>query len=228
VALRIAVRQARKARRSAANEARRRAFALQGTCREAPMSDRDWKRSATPSEKLPEALRLPILLHHCDGLSYDEIAEALGMPRGTVGTNIHRGLDRLRSAIPGALSLGGLVALLSAADSAEASAATVDAVSRLARSAPLPAPPWPLKVKASLAVTAGAGLLFLGVLSSRPAPPPSAPPLRPVAHTIDSSRSPSSLSDVAIPPTPKPPQPTATEMPRRIRSRSRSSGTNDT
>jgi len=50
-------------------------------------------------EELPEEYRLPIVLHHCEGLTYEEIARLLDCPRGTVGTNIHRGLERLRSAL---------------------------------------------------------------------------------------------------------------------------------
>ena len=50
-------------------------------------------------EDLPEEYRLPIVLHHCEGLSYEEIARLLDCPRGTVGTNIHRGLECLRAAL---------------------------------------------------------------------------------------------------------------------------------
>jgi RNA polymerase sigma-70 factor, ECF subfamily len=46
-------------------------------------------------ESLPEALRAPILLRYFEGLSYDEIADALGCPSGTVATRLHRGLKRL-------------------------------------------------------------------------------------------------------------------------------------
>lgn len=40
---------------------------------------------------LPEEYRLPVELHYFEGLSYDEIAEALDCPRGTVGTRLSRG-----------------------------------------------------------------------------------------------------------------------------------------
>ena len=65
-------------------------------------------------EDLPEEYRLPILLHHCEGLTYEEIARILGCPRGTVGTNIHRGLERLRRALSPRLELSdqALAALL--------------------------------------------------------------------------------------------------------------------
>jgi RNA polymerase sigma-70 factor, ECF subfamily len=54
--------------------------------------------------ELPEDYRLPIVLHHAEGLSYDEIARTLEWPRGTVGTNIHRGLERLRTALAGSFA----------------------------------------------------------------------------------------------------------------------------
>ena len=40
-----------------------------------------------------------IVLRHVVGLSYAEIAEVLGRPAGTVKSDVHRGLDRLRSMI---------------------------------------------------------------------------------------------------------------------------------
>jgi RNA polymerase sigma-70 factor (ECF subfamily) len=48
---------------------------------------------------LPERHRLPVALRHVEGLSYDEIAEALDMPVGTVKANVHRGLRTLRAAL---------------------------------------------------------------------------------------------------------------------------------
>lgn len=46
---------------------------------------------------LPERYRAPIVLRHVDGLGYDEIAEALGRPEGTVKAQVHRGLGQLRA-----------------------------------------------------------------------------------------------------------------------------------
>ncbi|MCZ7645491.1 MAG: RNA polymerase sigma factor [Planctomycetota bacterium] len=42
---------------------------------------------------------LPIALHYEQGLSYDEAAAVLEMPRGTVATNIRRGLERVRETL---------------------------------------------------------------------------------------------------------------------------------
>lgn len=45
---------------------------------------------------LSPRLRAAVVLRHVDGLSYAEIAEALGAPEGTVKAQVHRGLERLR------------------------------------------------------------------------------------------------------------------------------------
>lgn len=47
---------------------------------------------------LPPAQRTAIVLRHVDGLSYAEMAEALGRPEGTLKAQVHRGLGTLRDA----------------------------------------------------------------------------------------------------------------------------------
>lgn len=47
---------------------------------------------------LPERYRAPIILRHVDGLSYEEIGEALDRPAGTVKAQVHRGIAMLRAA----------------------------------------------------------------------------------------------------------------------------------
>lgn len=46
--------------------------------------------------KLPDAQRVPIVLFHFQDLSYDEIADKLGISLAKVKTDIHRGRDSLR------------------------------------------------------------------------------------------------------------------------------------
>jgi RNA polymerase sigma-70 factor (ECF subfamily) len=47
---------------------------------------------------LPERYRHAVALRHVDGLSYPELAQALGRPRGTVKSDVHRGVALLRAA----------------------------------------------------------------------------------------------------------------------------------
>jgi RNA polymerase sigma-70 factor (ECF subfamily) len=45
---------------------------------------------------LPDHQRVPLVLFHFDGASYQEIAEALGVSLGKVKTDIHRGREALK------------------------------------------------------------------------------------------------------------------------------------
>ncbi|MEO7118730.1 MAG: sigma-70 family RNA polymerase sigma factor [Candidatus Limnocylindrales bacterium] len=47
---------------------------------------------------LPAGYRAAVGLRHVDGLSYPELAEALGKPIGTVKSDVHRGIAMLRLA----------------------------------------------------------------------------------------------------------------------------------
>jgi len=49
--------------------------------------------------RLPAHQRVPIVLFHFDDLSYQEIAERLGVSVGKVKTDIHRGREALRAAL---------------------------------------------------------------------------------------------------------------------------------
>jgi RNA polymerase sigma-70 factor (ECF subfamily) len=81
---------------------------------ETPMSAEDFQVLKRALDELPEEYRLPIVLHHSEGLSYEEIARMLEWPRGTVGTNIHRGMERLRISLAGSFASSDrvLIALL--------------------------------------------------------------------------------------------------------------------
>jgi RNA polymerase sigma-70 factor (ECF subfamily) len=54
---------------------------------------------------LPPAQREAIVLRHVDGLSYPDLAIALGKPEGTVKAQVHRGLAQLRAAYESAQRL---------------------------------------------------------------------------------------------------------------------------
>ena len=50
-------------------------------------------------DKLPEAYRIAVLLVNVEGLSYDEAAEALGVPPGTIRSRMKRGRTLLQKAL---------------------------------------------------------------------------------------------------------------------------------
>ncbi|HEU4920269.1 MAG TPA: sigma-70 family RNA polymerase sigma factor [Candidatus Limnocylindrales bacterium] len=65
-----------------------------------PLARRDLRDTwAALLARLPPAQRTAIVLRHVDGLSYAEMAEALGRPEGTLKAQVHRGLAALREAI---------------------------------------------------------------------------------------------------------------------------------
>lgn len=51
---------------------------------------------------LPPAQRTAVVLRHVDGLSYAQMADALGRPEGTLKAQVHRGLGALRDALAAA------------------------------------------------------------------------------------------------------------------------------
>jgi RNA polymerase sigma factor (sigma-70 family) len=64
-----------------------------------PMARRDAKAAwSALLATLPPAQRAAVVLRHVDGLSYAEMAEALGRPEGTLKAQVHRGLSALREA----------------------------------------------------------------------------------------------------------------------------------
>jgi len=54
-----------------------------------------WNRVADAIAKLPDAERQALLLFAWEELSYDEIADALGVPVGTVRSRLNRARARL-------------------------------------------------------------------------------------------------------------------------------------
>jgi RNA polymerase sigma-70 factor, ECF subfamily len=65
-----------------------------------PVARRDVREAwAALLMTLPSAQRIAIVLRHVDGLSYAEMAAALGKPEGTLKAQVHRGLAALRDAL---------------------------------------------------------------------------------------------------------------------------------
>ena len=52
---------------------------------------------------LPPAQKAAVLLRDVEGLSYEEISQTLGIPRGTVMSRIHYGRANLKQALQGLL-----------------------------------------------------------------------------------------------------------------------------
>ena len=55
-----------------------------------------WERVAAAVTALPEPERDVLVLHVWEGLSYDDVADALGVPVGTVRSRLNRARRRLR------------------------------------------------------------------------------------------------------------------------------------
>jgi RNA polymerase sigma-70 factor (ECF subfamily) len=55
-----------------------------------------WPRVVDAVTALPEPERDALMLHVWEGLSYDDVADALGVPIGTVRSRLHRARQRLR------------------------------------------------------------------------------------------------------------------------------------
>ena len=58
--------------------------------------------------RLPAHFRAAVILRHVEGLSYQEIAELLGPPAGTVKAHVHRGAKLLREALAATPELAGV------------------------------------------------------------------------------------------------------------------------
>jgi RNA polymerase sigma-70 factor (ECF subfamily) len=60
---------------------------------EPDLGDHAWTRRLAA---LPDRYRVPIVLHCIEDLSYEETAETLERPVGTIKAQVHRGLTMLR------------------------------------------------------------------------------------------------------------------------------------
>ena len=56
----------------------------------------EWNDLLEALSKLSEEVRLPIVLKHYYGFSYEEIADMVKLPEGTVKSRIHHGIKSLR------------------------------------------------------------------------------------------------------------------------------------
>ena len=56
----------------------------------------EWSDAFSDFNQLEAGIRVPILLHHYYGYTYDEISEMIGIRTGTVKSRVHHGLKQLR------------------------------------------------------------------------------------------------------------------------------------
>lgn len=64
---------------------------------EATVAAWNWNQIQTAMGRLPPLLRMAIVLHHMEGLSYEEVARAMEIPLGTVKTYLYRARRILRT-----------------------------------------------------------------------------------------------------------------------------------
>ncbi|MBP2243280.1 RNA polymerase sigma-70 factor (ECF subfamily) [Cytobacillus eiseniae] len=63
---------------------------------QAKVKGMEWSDVFTDFNQLADEMRVPILLHHYYGYSYEEVGHMMGIPPGTVKSRVHTGLTRLR------------------------------------------------------------------------------------------------------------------------------------
>jgi RNA polymerase sigma-70 factor (ECF subfamily) len=112
-------RAAGRRRRHEAEVARDRAVAAPGDGERRVLAAEIGERVA----RLPIDVRCAVLLHYYDGRPHEEVAAALGCPKGTAASRIRRGIERLREALGAAgyaAASGGLEEALRAAKAEDA------------------------------------------------------------------------------------------------------------
>jgi RNA polymerase sigma-70 factor (ECF subfamily) len=83
--------------------------------------------------RLPDDVRLPLVLHYFQGLGHEEVAAAIGCPPGTASSRLRRGIERLRAAMTPAA----VAAALAFVRTEEAQAAEADRALDAARAGAL-------------------------------------------------------------------------------------------
>ncbi|MBI5723531.1 MAG: sigma-70 family RNA polymerase sigma factor [Planctomycetes bacterium] len=85
--------------------------------------------------KLPDKYRLPIILHHLEGYSQDQIAQMLGKKRGTIMSRLNYGRQLLRTHLAktgAAVSVAALTTAMASQATASVSSAFVASVTKMA------------------------------------------------------------------------------------------------
>lgn len=98
IATRLYIDSGRKQRRESGwqEQERRRQQSLRGMRWQAASAGGDWPAALDALAALPDETRLPIVLKHYYGYSYEEIAAMTGTLAGTVKSRVHYGIASLR------------------------------------------------------------------------------------------------------------------------------------
>lgn len=138
---------------------------------------------------LPAHYRLPILLHHCEGLSLREVSETLEVSENTLKTQLKRGMASLRRALGASgvcVDSAGILAVLPFLPSVSVPDALLNSISRIASGTGRAAVASPASFSSPLAgiaaaLTVGGVLILAGVRvfcwngASKPAAPVAIP-----------------------------------------------------
>lgn len=126
---------------------------------------------------LPETYRMPVWLHHLEGLSFAEVGHALSLPEATVRKQAHRGIEQVRQALTaaGAIGMAAVPEILAAFELPAAPASFAASIkglvanhaatgSLMSATAGAPAKAAAAAMPAKLALTAGALLAVSAVV----------------------------------------------------------------
>jgi RNA polymerase sigma factor (sigma-70 family) len=168
--------------------------------------------------RLPESLRAPVLLCHLEGLTLDEAAARLGLPRGTLRGRLDRGRDLLRRRLARrGLAAGALVfpPAVSRAVPPLVVLGTARSAARFAAGLGEPSPAAALangamsmtaaRVKVALLLAAVMGAAGIGVAASQEAN--SVPPTAAMPQSRDSDRPDAPVAQPAAQPAAEQPKP---------------------
>lgn len=115
--------------------------------------------------RLPDAQREPIALHYLGGLTFQEVADTLGWPKGTVTSRIRRGMRSLQSSVQAfGVNVGALVPLF--ADLPASDAPLAWDLIQAGRGPALPETVPPPPAASSLAASAARGRHWAGALAA--------------------------------------------------------------
>jgi RNA polymerase sigma-70 factor (ECF subfamily) len=102
IAVKTALKAVRRREREARRHWRKAAMSAQENTSE-PADEAERREIAMLVEQgledLPSESKIPIVLHHLEGLTCAETGQAMGIPEGTVKSRITRGLERIRTGI---------------------------------------------------------------------------------------------------------------------------------